>query len=84
MKNPPRTFRTGRIDKSFVITYNKQKIDLEASRLLTHTIFVMVFTLNTFERAFLLSLACDQYKSSTAPLLALDALKANLACTPRV
>jgi hypothetical protein len=37
-----------------------------------------------FQRAFLLSLACDQYKSSTAPLLALDALKANLACTPRV
>ena len=26
----------------------------------------------------------NQYKSSTAPLLALEALKANLACTPRV
>ena len=24
------------------------------------------------------------YRSSTAPVLALDALKANLACTPRV
>jgi hypothetical protein len=30
------------------------------------------------------SVAFDQYRSSTAPLLALEALNANLACTPRV
>jgi hypothetical protein len=36
-------------------------------------------TLTSFEGLFF-----DQYKSSTAPLLALEALNANLACTPRV